>query len=146
MPTIILNPIAIVAAVFVGFMFCYLWNGVIFDKAIRRELNVPDDEVPQGGALAKALIMTLVGIGVMTFVLANDIAAWSPSSWGIETDAEMPMLAQALQAAFFSWLGYMFPVLLDGVVWEKRSWKLFAIKGGYYFLLLLITAIILLLL
>jgi hypothetical protein len=34
-------------------------------------------------------------------------------------------------------------VLLNTVAWEGRSWKMFAIHGGYYFFALLIAALIL---
>lgn len=146
MPNIVLDPIAIVAAVIAGFMFCYLYNGVLFDKLIRAELGISDAEQPQGAQLAKSLVMTLIGIGFMSFVLSTNIAAWTPETWGI-TLAEgegMPAFIQALNAAFFSWLGFMCPMLLDKVAWERRSWKFFAIEAGYYFLLLLIIALILL--
>jgi Protein of unknown function (DUF1761) len=36
----------------------------------------------------------------------------------------------------------MVPILLNGVAWEKRSWTLFAINGGYYLLSLFVAALI----
>lgn len=144
MPTITLSPIAIVVAIVVGFFFCYFWNGVLFDKAIRHELGVADGDEPQGAALGKALLMTLVGIAMMAFVLSNNMAVWNPTSWGLAAiEGSAVKLSQAFQAALFTTLGFIVPVLLDAVAWEKRSWKLFLIKVGYYFCLLLILAMIL---
>jgi hypothetical protein len=33
--------------------------------------------------------------------------------------------------------GFYVPVLLSGVAWENKSWKLFGINAGYYFTALL---------
>jgi hypothetical protein len=35
------------------------------------------------------------------------------------------------------------PLLLGGVAWEKKSWKLFWINASYYFVMLQVVAMIL---
>lgn len=144
MPNIEMNFLGIAIAVVAGFMFCFLWNGVIFDKAIRKEMGISDEDQPQGAALVKGLIMTVVGIFLMTFVFHNNLAVWQPETWGVTPTEPMSKIVQAITAAFFVTLGFMVPSSLDKVAWEKRSWKFFAIEVGYYFFLLLIIALILL--
>jgi Protein of unknown function (DUF1761) len=46
-------------------------------------------------------------------------------------------------AAFYTWLGFFVPVLLSGVAWEKKSWKLFSINAAYHLLALFLVASIL---
>jgi hypothetical protein len=65
----------------------------------------------------------------------------TPSSWGL-SNANLSKPSQALQAGIFTWLGFFVPNLLQGVAWEKRSWKLFAIDAGYYLTLMLLIAFI----
>lgn len=144
MPNIEMNFLAIAIAVVAGFMFCFLWNGVIFDKAIRKEMGISDEDQPQGAALVKGLVMMVVGIFLMTFVFHNNLAVWQPETWGVTPTEPMSKIVQAITAAFFVTLGFMVPSSLDKVAWEKRSWKFFAIEVGYYFFLLLIIALILL--
>lgn len=140
MPEITLNPLAMGIAVFAGFMFCYLWYSVLFKKAWMAEMNITQEK--QGAALFKAMGLTLLGIALLTFVLANDIAAWTPATWGSDLPGNPPMM-QAFQAALFTWLGFFLPQLLDAVAWRNDSWKMLAIHGGYYFFLLLIVSSIL---
>ena len=95
-------------------------------------------------SLIKSLLLTVLSVFLIAFVLSNNIAAWTPSTWGSNIES-LPFYFQALQAALFTWLGYFVSVLFLGVAWEKRSWKLFAIDAGFYFLLLLISAFVILL-
>lgn len=55
-----------------------------------------------------------------TSLLANNMAVWTPSTWGI-AGKDLPKYAQALQAGIFTWMGFFLSNLLLGVAWEKRS-------------------------
>jgi hypothetical protein len=52
------------------------------------------------------------------------------------------VLGHAVPAAFFTWLGFVLPVLLRGVAWEKRSWALLGIDAGYQLVALFVAAVI----
>lgn len=145
MPTIELNWVAMLVAIAVCFCLSYVWFGVIFAKRWSKEMGLEDAPEHQGGELARGLIITLVGIILMVFVLSNNLAMWQPSTWGLDTP-NLPVIEQALSAAFFICLGFIVPEALSKVAWEKRSWTLFAINVGYYFCAFFIAALILLLL
>ncbi len=51
-------------------------------------------------------------------VLANNIAAWIPSTWGLEGEG------------------------INGFFWEKRSWKLTSINGGYSLTSLVVASLV----
>jgi hypothetical protein len=141
MPQIEINFIAIAIAVVANFFIGFVWYGPLFGKAWNRALGRPQDHAAQGGDLAKGLAANVVGAFLLAFVLANNIAAWTPSSWGVQAVAYGP-ISQALQAAVFSWLGFFLPPLLNGTVWEARRWSLLAINGGYYLVSLLVAALL----
>ena len=45
-------------------------------------------------------------------------------------------LGNGMSSAIFMWLGFMFPIILGGVLWDGRSWKHFCITGGYWLVML----------
>lgn len=48
-----------------------------------------------------------------------------------------------LQAAFWSWLGFVAPVTLGSVLWDGKPWKLWGINAGYFLVTLLVMGLIL---
>lgn len=54
--------------------------------------------------------------------IANNITVWMRHNSSREG-------MRALSAAFFSWLGFIFPVLMNKTAWERSSWG----EVGYYF-------------
>jgi hypothetical protein len=43
----------------------------------------------------------------------------------------------------FTWLGFVVPVLLNGVAFERKSWKVFGIAAGYQFVSMQVIAMVL---
>ena len=60
--------------------------------------------------------------------------AWSVFDW-----------AEALQLAFWCWIGFAAPVLLSSVLWEQKPFKLYLINALYWLVALCLMALILLL-
>lgn len=56
---------------------------------------------------------------------------------------DAPNATYGFYAAFFTWIGFFVPLLLAGVAWENKSWKLFGINAAYYFTALLAAGMIL---
>jgi hypothetical protein len=142
MPDIQLNLFAIALAVVVNFFLGYVWYTPLFGKRWLQAVGLPAGHSAQGSELAKGLLGNLLGCTLIAFVLANNMAVWTPSTWGVQA-AGPSAISQALQAAGFTWLGFFLPPLLNGVLWERRSWALLAINGGYYFVSLLLAAMLL---
>jgi Protein of unknown function (DUF1761) len=142
MPNIVLNLPAIALAAVAIFFISYAWYTPLFGRAWAREMNLREDHAASGPALARGLALTALGALLMSFVLANSMAVWLPRTWGVTAPAPNPV-EHALSAAGFTWLGFVLPVLLHRLGWEKPSLKLFAINGGYYLVSLLAAALIL---
>jgi hypothetical protein len=141
MPDIQLNLLAIALAVVINFFLGAIWYTPLFGKRWIKEVGLPDGHSAQGSELAKGLVGNVVGCALMAFVLANNMAVWLPSTWGLQAAGPSP-ISQALQAAGFTWLAFYLPPMLNGVLWERRSWTLLAINGGYYLVSLLIAAML----
>ncbi|MDT7835423.1 DUF1761 domain-containing protein [Aquabacterium sp. OR-4] len=142
MPIINPNPLAIAAAALAIFMISYVWYTPLFGRQWAQEMGLPPDHSPGGAALARGLVLTAVGALLMSMVLANSMAVWHPKAWGLTVPG--PGAAeQVLSASGFSWLGFVLPVLLHRLAWEKFSLRLLAINGGYYLVSLLAAALVL---
>jgi hypothetical protein len=141
MPDIQINYLSLLIATVAGFFLSYVWYTPLFGKAWAKEMGFDPSHTPAPAAMAKSLLLTLLSMFLITMVLSNNIAAWTPSTWGIK-GAELGKVSQAVQAAVFTWMGFFVSNLLQGVAWEKRSWKLFAIDAGYYLALLLVISFI----
>ena len=140
-PQIHLNWLAIVVAVVASFLVGGLWYGPLFGSAWKREMGVPPDARPAGSEMAKSLLLNLFGTFLMAFVLAHDVLGWRPSAWNAGADAAPAVYG--FFAAFFAWIGFVVPVLLNGVAFEKKSWKLFSINAAFQLVSLLILGMIL---
>jgi hypothetical protein len=141
MPDIQPNLVALAICTIAGFFLSFLWYTPLFGKAWAKEMGFDPSATPPTAQFMKSLALTLISVFLMSLVLANNIAAWTPSSWGL-SNANLSKPSQALQAGIFTWLGFFVPNLLQGVAWERRSWKLFAIDAGYYLTLMLLIAFI----
>ena len=142
MPTISVQPLAILAAAFTIFIISFVWYTPLFGRAWARAVGLPEDHVHAGADLARGLLLTVLGAVLMATVLASTMAVWLPASWGL-TAPGPGAVEQVLSAAGFTWLGFVLPVLLHRLGWEKPSLALFAINGGYYLVSLLAAATVL---
>lgn len=141
-PDIHISFLAIGIAVAAHFIFGFIWYTPLFGKAWAKEMGFSMDmEVPKG-MLVKNLVINLIGNFLLAWVLAHNIAAWDPHSWGHDSDF-MPKAASAIMSAVFTWIGFFIPQGLNDVTWGMKSWKLFFINTSYHLLMLLIVSFIL---
>mgnify|MGYP001589158455 CR=1 FL=1 len=82
--------------------------------------------------MTKAYIIAFIGAFVTNFVLAHFIDY-----------VQAQTIVDAIQAAFWIWLGFIAPLLLSSVLWENKSMKLYLINAFQYLFALIIAAIIL---
>jgi len=134
-----INYTAVVVATIANFFFGFLWYTPLFGKAWAKELGIVVTGKPPAGALAKGLIMNVIGNFLMAYVYAHNQAAWT----FVPGMAEMSSSGIILSSAIFTWLGFYLPTDLNTVAWENKSWKFFAINAGYHLGMVLIAATIL---
>jgi hypothetical protein len=134
--------LAVIVAMVANFILGYLWYTPLFGKAWAKEMgmdpNAMDKEAMRKGMMRGMLFM-LIGNFLLAWVLAHNIGAWSY----VPGYTENGNTANAMAAAFFTWLGFFLPTDLSRVAWEKSSWKLFFINTGYHLVSLIVVAFIL---
>jgi hypothetical protein len=134
-----INITAVLAAVVVNFILGFLWYTPLFGKIWGKEMGYDTNMKPDRKVIVKGMAFMVIGNFLFAWVLAWTMAGWQY----IPGAKEMGPLVNALNSAFFLWLGFYFPGHLGATVWEKKSWKLFAINGGYNLASLLVVALIL---
>lgn len=133
------NIIAILVAVVVNFVLGFIWYTPLFGKLWGKEMGYDPNIKPEKSDMFKGMAFMVIGNFLFAWVFAHNIAAWG----FVPGMAEMGSLSNALTAAIFTWLGFYLPGQLGATVWEKNSWKLFAINTGYSLVSLLVVAFIL---
>jgi hypothetical protein len=140
-PQIHLNWLAVVTSVVASFAIGSLWYGPLFGKIWARAMGFGEDMKPTGAEIARGSLINLVGTFLMAYVLAHDVSVWRPSTWNAGADRAAHVYG--FFAGLFVWLGFVVPILLNGIAFERRSWKVFAIGAGFQFLSLQAMGLIL---
>jgi hypothetical protein len=125
------NFLAVIVATVVSYALAFVWYGVMFRKQWMQLTGVTEMKPS-----AKNVILMLVGTFIMSYVLDHSIAFGNAY---VQTSG----LAGGLQGGFFNWLGFIAPLTLTMVVYEKRPWKLWLLDNGFWLLSLLVMGAIL---
>src|SRR5258708_5739814 len=130
-----INMVAVLIAVVANFILGFIWYTPLFGKEWDKKNGFDISIKPGRGEFGKGMIIMFIGIFLMAYVFAHNIAAWGYVPGG----KEMSPIKKIIPATIFTWLGFYVPVDLGAVAWEKKSWKLFAINAGYHFAMLLVA-------
>lgn len=105
--------------------------------------NLP---APPQGALAVSLLLMVVGSFLMMFVFAHTNMAYEDAFRNAATGGAPGYelrLSDTMTGAFLTWLGFIVPVQLNAVAFDRKPWSLFAVDGGYYLAALLVAGALL---
>jgi hypothetical protein len=114
----------------------YLWYGPLFGKQWQQLMGSNNMEAARKKSAHNGYVISFIGCLVMAFILAHSLV-YAASYLGVEG------VAAGLVGSFWIWLGFVVPVTLSGVLWEGKSWKLWALNGAHYLAQLLIMGAIL---
>jgi hypothetical protein len=124
------NLLAVLIAAFANYLFAYIWYAVIFSKLWSNITGITDMKPNP-----IKIILVFIGALIMSFVLYHEIA-FGDKYTGITG------IQGGIMAGFFSWIGFIAPLTLTGVVYEKRSWKLWILDNAFWLIALLIMGAI----
>lgn len=125
------NLFAVLAAALVAFILGSLWYTVLFGKLWMQLAGVKKDK--KDPYLWVRFLVYMVGQFVMAFVLAHFLIFTNAVNYG-----------EALTTAFWLWLGFIAPITIGGVLWEKKSINLFVLNNAYNLIALGLMSVILL--
>ncbi len=130
---------AVLACGAMGMLMGFVWYGPLFGKQwmALTGMTRADMEAAQKNPskMYRSYAIAFAGALVMAFVLSRGIAfgnAYLGSS-GVPA---------ALISAFWFWAGFVAPVLLGPVLWEKKPLRFWMISAGYYLASMLVMAVI----
>lgn len=126
--------VSAIAAMIIG----SLWYGPLFGKQWMAMMGIskPSMDAAAKQAMMKSYGLMFVGSLVMACVLAHNLVYGSSylhlTGWNA-----------GFQVGFWNWLGFVAPVTLGSVLWEKKSWSLWVLNNGYYVITLIVMGSIL---
>ncbi len=129
------NYLAVLVCGIASMVLGFVWYGPLFGKKWMQLSGIS----MQGGsksAMHRSYAVAFVASLVTAYVLAH-IVVFSATYFGISG------LSAGLQAGFWSWLGFVGPVTLGMVLWERKPWTLWILLNGYQLLLMLVMGAIL---
>lgn len=131
-----LNYPAIVVAALAAFFIGFMWHGPVFGKQWMKLMAITPEEMEKGqkemqGNMWKYLLAAFIQqliIATVTSIFATALGVHDPIA--------------AIVLAVWLWLGYIAAVLLNGVLWEKRSVPLYLFNITYHLVSVIVITLI----
>lgn len=125
------NYLAVLVAALANYIIATVWYAVVFGSLWKKLTGISDMKpVPVN------MVIVFVGSLVMSYVLVHSIV-FGNSYVGTSG------VSGGLMGGFFSWLGFIAPVTMTNVIYEKRSWKLWMLDNSFWLVSLLVMGTIL---
>jgi hypothetical protein len=125
------NFLAVFAAALANYFIATIWYAVLF-SGVWKKLTGISEMKPMPVNIA----LVFIGSLVMSFILGHSIVFGN-------TYTHMSGVAGGMMGGFFSWLGFIAPVTLTNVLYEKRPWKLWLLDNAFWLVSLLVMGTIL---
>lgn len=137
------NYVAVLVSAVVALAIGSVWFGPLFGKpwmkmAMGVDMGALTSEQKAKGMKMMPMNMAIqfVGALLMAFVLSHALVF--ASAYLGESG-----ISAGLQTGFWNWLGFVAPVTIGVVLWEGKSWKLWAIVAGNWLVTLCVMGVIL---
>ena len=132
-PTVDINYFAVLAAAAASFVIGFLWHGPLFGKQWMKLMGVTEKSIKQMKltpvqAMAGGFIATLL----MSYIFAHFIDY-----------AQASTIMEGIVAGLWIWLGFVATIMLNGVLWEGRPFKLYLLNVSYHLVTLAVMGAIL---
>jgi hypothetical protein len=126
-----INYAAVIVAALANYIIGSLWYGVLFTKQWKTLSGISEMKLALG-----VIVLGLVASFLMSYVF--DHALIFASGY-----MKMSGIGGGLMCGFFNWLGFIAPVTLGVVMYQKKSWMLWILDNAYWLLSLLVMGAIL---
>ncbi|MEK9176862.1 MAG: DUF1761 domain-containing protein [Patescibacteria group bacterium] len=130
-----INYVAILISAVVTMVIGFIWYGPLFGKLWSKLMGfgemTPEKMKEMQKAAMPGYVASFVGALVMAYVLAHALV-FASAYLGASG------ISAGLTAGFWNWLGFVAPVTLGAILWDKgKSLTLWYINGSYYLVVLL---------
>jgi hypothetical protein len=135
-----INYLAVIVSAIATMVIGFLWYGPLFGKTWSMLMGWKDMSPEKMKEMQKqampGYVVSFIGALVMAYILAHALTYASAYT-------NMFGLSAGLMVGFWSWFGFVAPVTLGAVLWDKKPWTLWLINSGYYLVTLLVMGAIL---
>lgn len=132
------NYIAVFVSAFLSMILGTIWYGPLFGKPWMKMMGIKKEDMNgvSSSEMGKLYGIQFLGSVIMAFVLAHSLVF-------AKSYLSLSGVQAGLQSGFWNWLGFIAPVTLGSVLWERRPWKLWLINNSYYLTLLAMMGVVL---
>ena len=129
-----MNYVALLAAAIASTIVGMLWYTVIFGKMWMRLMGISKEKMEEmkRRGMGQTYAMNFIATLVMGYVLAQFTVGWNVAN-----------AADALQLAFWVWLGFIATTMIGSVLWDRKPVKLYMINVLFQLVSVSIMAVIL---
>ena len=135
MPVYSINLVAVLAASVVCFILGWIWySPLLFGNRWMKELGIkrPEKMTPEvKGQMGRSMFFGFLFTFLTSYVLAHFL-----------TFMNLSAVSDVAQLVLWLWLGFTFPVIMTGYLWEKKTLTLVMIASGQTFVSLLVAGVI----
>lgn len=132
--------LAIVANIVIGFVWYAPWFPT--GAAWMRYQGIDPKKPGKPTGMAVSMLLMILGSALMMFVFAHTngvyLDAFRNTATGGKAGYHLSLM-DGLMGGFFTWLGFIVPINLNRVAFEKGKWGFFGINVGYYLVALLVA-------
>lgn len=128
--------VPVLVAALVSFFIGFMWHGPVLGKQWMKLMNMSKADLEKG----KKEMQKKMPYYMLVALVQQLVTAYTLSLLAYVTNASDAMGAVIL--AFIVWLGFIATVLLNGVLWEKRSIPLYLFNIAYHFVIVVAMALI----
>jgi hypothetical protein len=133
--TIPINYWAVLVAAIVSIVLGFIWYGPLLGKQWARHAGVSLDAMKK--PKPSTFVLMIIGSLLTAWILAHALI-FANAYLHMKSDASSGIIV-----GFMNWLGFIGPVTLGPILWEKKSWKLWVINNAYHLISLCLMGIIL---
>lgn len=127
-----INYLAWIVSVIVYQVLGAIWYGPLLGKAWMAEVGRTEEEIrAEGGASAGYYLVAIVNGAIAAFVIAN-VIAWRGAGG----------LLAGLLTGLILWVGFVATTSATSGLFAGRTWRLWAIDGGYHLVAFLLVGVI----
>lgn len=127
-----INYFSVLVAAVVSIIVGSLWYGPLFGKLWMSLMGISPESMEEAKkGMGKRYAAAFVGSLLTAYVIANLVLLFGVTS-----------VSGAFSVAFWSWLGFIVPVLLGSVLWENRPNKLYILNVSYWLVSLFLVALV----
>jgi hypothetical protein len=137
--------LGIVVNMVLGFVWYAAWSPT--GKVWMRHQGLDPKNMPKmsGAQMVVPMLLMVVGAVLMMFVFAHTngvyLDAFRNPQTGGQPGYHLSVL-DGIMGGFFTWLGFIVPLQLNSVAFERKPWSLFVVNAGYYLVTLVIAGIL----